>query len=192
MAIRQSLSLAAVFSLLLGGPVAAAVKPASAPIPVVVTVPDDTLVSVQLATNVSSADNHVGDIFEVQVTDDVNAGGYLIITRSAKGRGHVVKIDPAGGHGHPGTIEVVIDYIFSVDGLKIKLKDSPLRQEGTKAKGGATVAGIFTYGLASNAVRGGEATLITTRTLETHVAGPVHVSSTQKATSPSSDAGFAH
>lgn len=166
--------------------------PAMAATGTLITVPDDTTVAVQLVSPVTSADNHVDDIVDLHVTDRVNVGGYVIIAANAKGRGHVTKIDPAGGHGHPGEIEIVLDYVYAVDGHKIKLKDTPIAQEGQKAHGGATVAGIFTYGLASNAVRGGEATINTTRTLEGHVDKTVHVTAFQKATGPSDDAGFAH
>ena len=143
-----------------------------------ITVPDDTIVSVQLIEPVTSGENHIGDLVDFKTVDTVSAGGYVIIASNAKGRGRVVKVDPAGGHGHAGTVEIVVDYVFAVDGFKIKIKDTPFRQEGQKARGGATVAGIFTYGLASNAVRGGEASFNTTRTLAVHVDGTVHVSST--------------
>jgi hypothetical protein len=159
---------------------------------VLVTVPDDTVVPVQLVQPVTSADNKVGDIFDVRVTEPVNAGGYVIIASNAKGRGHVTKIDRAGGHGHAGTVAVVIDYVYSVDGLKVRLKDAPTSQEGSKQRGGATVAGIFTYGIASNAVKGGEATLSTERIVQTHVDGTVHVTASEKATGPNADAGYAH
>lgn len=45
----------------------------------------------------------------------------------------------------------------------------------------ATVAGIFTYGIASNAVTGSEASITTTRTMTAHVDGNVHVTASLKA-----------
>jgi hypothetical protein len=85
--------------------------------PVTVTVPDGTDVSVALVAPLTSADNNPNDGFDVRVTRAVNVGGYTIIAKDAPGRGHVSKIDRAGGHGHPGAVAVVIDYVFSVDGL---------------------------------------------------------------------------
>ena len=157
-----------------------------------VIVPDDTVVAVQVTEQLTSAVNHAGDVFDINVTGAVSAGGYIVVAANAKGRGHVTKIDEAGGHGHPGTVEVALDYVFAVDGEKIRLKDTPIDQIGEKAHSGATVAGIFTYGLASNAIRGHDAIISPTRTLEAHVAGSVHVVSSTKSDAPSSDAGFAH
>ena len=159
--------------------------------PTVVTVPDSTEVVVQLDAPVTSSESRLDDIVNVHVVGAVNVSGYMVIANNAKGRGRVVKADPAGGHGHPGTIGIAIDYVYSVDGLKVKLKNVPFYAKGEQTRGDAAVVGFFTFGLGSNAVRGGDATLDTSRTLLTSVDGTVHVRSSQAAEGPNADAKFA-
>jgi hypothetical protein len=156
-----------------------------------VTIPDSTEVAVQLDTPVSSAVNNLDDVVNVHVVGAVNVSGYVVIANNAKGRGHVVKVDRAGGHGHAGTIVVVIDYVYAVDGLKIKLKSTPFLAKGDPTRGDANVVGFFTFGIGSNAVRGGDATLDASRLLVTSVDGTVHVASSQPAEGPNANAEFA-
>jgi len=68
----------------------------------------------------------------------------------------------------------------SADHGRIKLTDDPIREEGEKKRGVATVAGVLTYGLASNAIHGSEASINPTRTLTAHTDGTVHVMSSVK------------
>lgn len=157
----------------------------------VVTIPDSTEVAVQLDAPVSSAESNLDDIVNVHVVGAVNVSGYMVIANNAKGRGHVIKVDRAGGHGHAGTIGVAIDYVYSVDGLKVKVKNVPFYARGEQTRGDATVAGFFTFGIGSNSVRGGDATLDTSRTLLTSVDGTVHVTSSQPAQGPNANAPFA-
>jgi hypothetical protein len=130
---------------------------------------------------VNSSENHVGDIVEFVTTNDVVVNGWVVIPAGAKGQGHIVKIDLAGGHGHPGTLDMACDWVYSADGGKIRLQPTAFEAVGKTSHGGATVAGIFTYGLASNAVRGGDAAINETRTLQALVQGSVHVLAIKKA-----------
>lgn len=140
-----------------------------------VLVPDATAVPVHLIAPINSAENHVGDLVSFVTVSDVVVNGWVVVPAGSKGQGHITKIDQAGGHGHPGTLDIVCDWVFSADGGKIRLQSTPFEAVGKTSHGGATVAGIFTYGLASNAVRGGDAVINETRTLAAVIQGPVHV-----------------
>ena len=148
-----------------------------------VLVPDATSVPVHLVAPVNSSENHVGDLVPFVTESDVVVSGWVIIPGGSKGEGHITRIDLAGGHGHPGTLDMVCDWVVSADGGKIRLQPAAFEAIGKTSHGGATVAGIFTYGLASNAVRGGDAVINETRTLNALIAGPVHVHAVKRATS---------
>ncbi|MGH7662111.1 MAG: hypothetical protein ACRENA_14495 [Vulcanimicrobiaceae bacterium] len=156
-----------------------------------VTIPDSTDVAVQLDTPLTSAESNLDDVVNVHVVGAVNVSGYVVIANNAKGRGHVIKLVRAGGHGHAGSIVVVIDYVYAVDGLKVKLKSTPFLARGDQTRGDANVVGFFTFGIGSNAVRGGDATLDTSRMLVTSVDGTVHIASSQPAEGPNANAQFA-
>lgn len=145
-----------------------------------VTIPDGTAIPFHLLAAVTTEENHVGDIVPIQTAGDVVVDGFIVVPDASKGECSVSKVEPAGGHGHPGTIEVTCSYIVSADHGRIKLRNTVFTQEGERKHGIATVAGIFTYGIASNAVHGNNASINTTRTLTAHIDGIVHVEATVK------------
>ena len=145
-----------------------------------VTIPDGTAIPFHLVAAVDTEENHVGDIVPIQSVGDVVVDGFIVVPDGSKGECAVSKVEHSGGHGHPGTIEVTCTYVVSADHGRLRLRNTVFTQEGERKRGIATVAGIFTYGIASNAVHGNKATINTTRTLTAHVDGIVHVEATAK------------
>ena len=145
-----------------------------------ITVPDGTAIPFHVLSTVNTQDNHVGDVVPVQTVGDVIVDGWIVVPDASKGECQISKVEQSGGHGHPGSIELSCSYVVSADRGRLKLQSAAITQEGERKRGVATVAGIFTYGLASNAVHGNEASINTSRTLTAHVDGTVHVLATAK------------
>lgn len=150
-----------------------------------VTVPDGTPIPFHLVSGVNTEENHVGDIVPISTVGDVVVDGWVVIPDASKGECQVAKVEPSGGHGHPGKIELTCTYVVSADHGRLRLQNAVISQEGEKKHGIATVAGIFTYGIASNAVHGNEASINTTRTMSAKVDGTVHVEAIAKSRSDS-------
>lgn len=150
-----------------------------------VAIPDGTSIPFHLVSGVSTEENHVGDIVPISTVGDVVVDGWIVVPDGSKGECQVSKVEPSGGHGHPGTIQLACTYVVSADHGRLRLQNTVISQEGEKKHGIATVAGIFTYGIASNAVHGNQASINTTRTMAAKVDGNVHVEAVVKSRSDS-------
>lgn len=169
--------------------------PATQPAQQAVTIPGGTALKVQVADKVSSSNANVGDTFAVKALDDVVVGGYIVIAKGASGQGEVLAVDHAGGHGHPGSLSLQMDWIFAVDGEKVKLSSQRQTAEGENKAGAAstmTVVSSLFLGLpglfAHNMVHGRDIDIDASHPLDAFVADTVHVMASTKATAT----GFAH
>lgn len=163
-----------------------------------VTVPGGTPVMIRMVDTIDSGTANVGDTFEFKADDAVVVDGYVVIARGAEGRGEVTKVDRAGTHGHPGSLGIQLDYVYAVDGEKIRLSSDKKTAVGEQKKGAASTATIIGYAtlgigglFAHNFVKGRNITLDPSKTFSAFVDDTVHVVSTQKASAPAND-GFAH
>lgn len=163
-----------------------------------VTVPGGTPVTIRIVDKVDSGTANVGDTFEFKADDDVAVNGYVVIARGAEGRGEVTKVDRAGSHGHPGSLGIQLDYVYAVDGEKIRLDTVNKTETGEQKKGAASTATIIGYAtlgigglFAHNFVKGRNITLDSSKTYSAFVDSTVHVVSDQRAAAASND-GFAH
>lgn len=163
-----------------------------------VTVPGGTPVVIRMVDTISSGQANVGDTFEFKADDNVVVNGYVVIARGAEGRGEVTKVDRAGAHGHSGNLGVKFDYVYAVDGEKIRLSAVDKNNQGSQNKGAsstATIASTILLGpvglFAHNFVHGKDVQLDPGKTFSAFVDSTVHVSSTQRAAAAQSD-GFAH
>lgn len=163
-----------------------------------VAVPGGTAVPIRMVDTIDSGNANVGDTFEFKADDNVVVNGYVVIARGAEGRGSVVSVDRAGGHGHQGNLGVKFDYVYAVDGEKIRLDSVKKNKSGESNSGAsstATIASTLLLGpvglFAHNWVKGKNVTLDSSKTFSTFVQDTVHVVATQRATAAASD-GFAH
>lgn len=163
-----------------------------------VTVPGGTPVTIRLVDKVDSGTANIGDTFEFKADDDVVVNGFVVIARGAEGRGEVTKVDRAGSHGHPGSLGIQLDYVYAVDGEKIRLDTVNKTETGENKKGAASTATIIGYAtlgigglFAHNFVKGRNITLDSSKTYSAFVDNTVHVVSDQRAAAASND-GFAH
>jgi hypothetical protein len=162
-----------------------------------ITIPGGTPVPIRMVDSIDSGSANVGDTFEFKADDNVVVNGYVVIARGAEGRGTVASVDRAGGHGHAGHLGLNFDYVYAVDGEKIRL-DSVKKNKNGEGNAGAsstaTIASTLLLGpiglFAHNWVKGKNVTVDSSKTFTVFVSDTVHVVSTQRATA--SDNGFAH
>jgi hypothetical protein len=160
------------------------------------TLPGGTPMSVHLTSELSSSSAHEGDTFGFSVANDVRCNGWLVIAAGAQGVGEVTNVENAGGNGHSGKVGMKFDYVYAVDGAKVRVSQTNNTTEGEQKKGAASTATIATYALigplglfAHNWVKGHEATITPKTSFAIFVADTVHV---QAADHTSNADGFAH
>lgn len=163
-----------------------------------ITIPGGTPVTIRMVDTVDSGTANVGDTFEFKTDDNVVVNGFVVIARGAAGHGTVTSVDRAGSHGHPGSLGIRLDYVYAVDGEKIRLMADNKKTVGEQRKGAsstATIIGYATLGVgglfAHNFVKGRNVTLDPAKTFSAYVVSTVHVVSNQRAVAAGDD-GFAH
>ncbi len=163
-----------------------------------VAIPGGTSVPIRIVDTIDSGTANVGDTFHFKADDNVVVDNYVVIARGSEGQGTVASVDRAGGHGHAGNLGLRFDYIYAVDGEKIRLDSVKKNKTGEGSSGKsstATIASTLLLGpvglFAHNWVRGKNVTIDSSKTFTTFVDQTVHVVSNQRAASTSSD-GFAH
>lgn len=170
---------------------------ASAIASTVVTVPGATPMKIRLIDSISSSNANVGDTFQFRADSDVVVNGWIVVAKGAPGQGEVISVDRAASHGHPGNLGLKFDYVYSVDGKKIRLSATNKKQEGDQRGGAsstATVTSTLLLGpvglFAHNWVKGRDVTIDSSRTLDAFVDSTVHVAATTRGLDP--NAGYAH
>ncbi len=151
-----------------------------------------------MVDSISSGSATVGETFAFKADQDVVINGWVVIAKDAPGQGQIASAERAGGHGHSGNLGVRFNYIYGVDGKKIRLATTSAKHVGEN-KGGAsstaTVASTILLGpvglFAHNMVRGHEAVLDNSRTLDAYVDATVHIAA-KTHSSQDPNAGYAH
>jgi len=161
---------------------------ATAPVTTIVLVPGGTSVPVHVVGEVSSGKLHDGDTFQIQAADNVVINGLIVVRKGAEGQGTIAAVDHAGGNGHSGTLELNFDWLYAVDGGKIKLSPAKQQQAEADRKGAsstATIVGIATLGIGGlfghNLAHGREVTIDERKVLTAFVADNVHVEASERA-----------
>ncbi len=178
---RHALAALLTIFLLIARPVMAATR---------VTIPGGTPVAVSLVQKLDSGTAKVGDIFNFAVDADVTANGWIVIPKGAGGQGEVVSVDRAGGNGHSGSLGLKFDFVYAVDGEKVRLSNASGNVRGEQKTGAAstaTIVGYATLGLGGlffhNWVKGRNVVLAPSKTFTAFVSRTVHVMAMQRAPS---------
>jgi hypothetical protein len=147
-----------------------------------VTVPGGTPITIHLTSEMSSSSAHEGDRFSFSVVDDVRMRGWLVIPAGSQGVGEVSGVENAGGNGHSGKLNLQFDYVYAVDGEKVRVTQTANATEGEQKKGAASTATIATYALlgpvglfAHNWVKGREASISPKTSFSVFVDKTVHI-----------------
>lgn len=171
--------------------------PASALAGARVRIPGGTPIPIRMVDTISSGTANVGDTFEFKAEHNVIVNGYIVVRRGAEGIGKVMSVERAAGNGHAGKLGLKFEYVYAVDGEKIRLSNVKKTNAGSKKKGASSTATIVGYALlgplglfAHNWVKGKNVTLDSSKTFTEFVDSSVHVVATKRV-QQSSD-GFAH
>jgi hypothetical protein len=161
---------------------AASVVPTAAPTVVGELLPGGTTVTVSLVEPLSSSNASVDDQVAVVVRKPVIVNGYLFIAQGANGHATVTTAEHSGGNGSGGKLAMTIDWVYAVDGGKIKLSQTNHASETGDSKGASSTATIATYLLlgplglfAHNFVRGRDVTIAPKQNFVVFVDHDVHL-----------------
>src|SRR5450755_1632805 len=110
-----------------------------------VILPGGTPVTFQVTDTVSSGTAKVGDTFGIKVAKDVLVDDLVVVAKGAGGIGEVLKVDPAGSHGHAGSLGIQLDWVYGVDGNKVKLTSEQSTQEGENNAGVSSTMTIISW-----------------------------------------------
>lgn len=163
----------------LAAPAAIAGKP--------ILLPGGTTVTVALTDKISSSTAKVGDTFGVRVSEDVIVDGYVVIAKDAGGQGEVMVVDRAGAHGHAGSLGVKIDWVYALDGDKVRLSSQNKTDQGENKAGASSTMTILSWALlgpvglfAHNFVKGHDLEIDGGHPFKAFVDDSVHVTSTKQ------------
>lgn len=163
-----------------------------------VVIPGGTPLEIHLTDEMTSSSAKPGDRFSFTVANDVrDPEGWLVIPSGAQGIGEVADVQGAGSNGHSGKLGLQFDYVYAVDGEKVKVSSTGKTEEGEQKKGAASTATIASYALlgpvglfAHNWIKGRDATIPATKIFTIFVDDTVHVEATNHI--KQGDGGFAH
>jgi hypothetical protein len=113
--------------------------------------------------------------------------GWVAIAKGAAGQGEILTVDRAGSHGHPGSLGVKMDWIYAVDGDKVKLTSQQKTEEGQGEGGKSSTVTILSYAFlglpglfAHNFVKGHDVTIDSTHPVAAYVDDSVYVVASAK------------
>ena len=110
-----------------------------------IILPGGTPIKLVVTDKISSSNANVGDTFGIKAADDIVVDGWVVVAKGAGGLAEIVKVDRAGSHGHPGSLAIQLDFVYGVDGNKIKLTAQQKPQEGENKAGASSTATILSY-----------------------------------------------
>jgi hypothetical protein len=99
---------------------------------------DGTPVRLRLDRTVSSANAHVGETVDFEVTEPVIDQNYVVIPKGAVALGRVTKVETKRRFGRAGELELSIDSVRLLDGRTLPLRATP--EKGESDMSGARVA----------------------------------------------------
>jgi peptidoglycan hydrolase-like protein with peptidoglycan-binding domain len=85
------------------------------------TIPPDTIITVQMNSPLSSKTSRVGDRFNATVTVPVYVNGETAIPAGSVIEGRVTQVSPARRMSKPGTIAIGFEYLIFPDGSRLPL-----------------------------------------------------------------------
>jgi hypothetical protein len=115
-----------------------------------IQIPAGTLIEIETASPVSSADAGEGDQIKFLVSRRVMVNGVKVIDRGATARARVVRVKPAQSWGRGGLLGWVMEDVVAVDGTRVPIKFSDRlagknRSKVVVAAAIATSAAVFPY-----------------------------------------------
>lgn len=151
-------------------PAEAAVQPAVAVTPSLLTLNEGVPVQLAVAEEVNSSTHRAGDTFRLTVLNDVMVGDTVVIPRGTPAQGEITWRTGKGAFGKSGKIEFSLRHI-DLGGQRIPISGN-FRQEG-EGNTIATGVGIIAIGVFAGFITGRRARLPVGRELMAQLAAPV-------------------
>ena len=96
--------------------------PEAAPPTARIQIPTGTVIQLEPAAPISSADANEGDKIKFLVSRRVLVNGVTVIERGAEASARVVKSRPAGSWGRGGLLGWVVEDVLAIDGSRVPIK----------------------------------------------------------------------
>src|SRR5450755_2768418 len=144
---------------------------------------DGTPVRLRLNRTVSSANAHVGETVDFEVTEPVINQSYVAIPKGAVALGRVTKVETKRRFGRAGALELSIDSVRLTDGRSIPLRATP--EKGPNDMSGARVAATIAASPILVWVKGKDVTFEKGTETTAYVSGDARLDESQPRTSPS-------
>jgi hypothetical protein len=145
------------------------------------TLQDGTPVRLRLNRTVSSANTHVGETVDFEVTEPVINQNYVAIPKGAVALGRVTKVEAKRRFGRAGALELSIDSVRLPDGRTIPLRAT--REKGEGDMSGARVAATIVASPVLVWVKGKDVTFEKGTETTAYVSGDVRMEESPSGTS---------
>ena len=148
----------------------------------VLTLQDGTPVRLRLDRTVSSANAHMGETVDFEVTEAVINQNYVVIPKGAVALGRVTKMETKRRFARAGALELSIDSVRLADGRTIPLRATPEKGEGDMS--GARVAATIAASPILVWVKGKDVTFEKGTETTAYVSGDARIDASQPRTGP--------
>lgn len=105
--------------------------------------PAGTMFPVRILQRVSSYDAHVGDVFRLEVIQDVIVDGAVVIPVGSMGQGRVTIAKRSGLAGNSGDIAIRFDFVNTYDGVVVPIE---WEEHAQSQNTGVTYTDYFIWG----------------------------------------------
>jgi hypothetical protein len=143
---------------------------------------DGTPVRLRLDRTVSSANVHVGETVDFEVTEPVINQNYVVIPKGAVALGRVTKVETKRRFGRAGALELSIDSVRLPDGRTIPLRATS--EKGENDMSGARVAATIAVSPILVWVKGKDVTFEKGTETTAYVSGDARIDESQARTGP--------
>lgn len=109
-------------------------------------IPKDTVLNMELQTTISSKTAKVGDDVPLILMDNIIINDVVVIPRGSRVNAKVTKATGSGLFGRAGKLEFMIESVESINGVKIPLEYTTLREAGSDDGAIAVVAAVSVIG----------------------------------------------
>lgn len=104
---------------------------------------EGTSLRIALKEEINSKTAQVGDFVALEVIDDVDVNGVIVITAGTPLKGEITEASKAKMMGKAGKIDFIVTFTRSVDGQNIRLRTSNKSFSGTNKQGGIIAAAVI-------------------------------------------------
>lgn len=95
------------------------------------TIAPGTMFAVRILDRISSSNSQAGDVFRIEVVEDVVVDGAVVIPVGSVGQGRVTSAQKAGMGGRSGDVAIRFDFVRTFDDVRVAVEweESAKRQD---------------------------------------------------------------